>query len=266
MNTILSLAAILLAFVIAFLLIFSSPTMKEGAYRVLTAFMAKEGLVRYMATTTEGNRISDWLKWEEDQRFSREEIVLLSGQNLKTGTVLGKTLVGAAGAATAFAGNTGNGVMGAITVNGAAKVGTYKLVVIEPGANVGTFEVEDPDGKIIGRGAVATLFNTGGLSFTLADGATDFVSGDGFDIVVTGGTEKFKAYDPTATTGEQVAAAILCFDTDASAADTKCAAIVRHAILGKGGLTWGAGVTTAQHKTDAYLALKARGIQSRETA
>lgn len=88
-------------------------------------------------------------------------------------------------AATAYAGNTGNGVMGAVTVSAGAKIGTYKLTIVDPAANVGNFLVEDPDGITIGQGDVAAAFSAGGLAFTLADGATDFVAGDGFNIVVT---------------------------------------------------------------------------------
>ena len=80
--------------------------------------------------------------------------------------------------------NTGNGVMGAVTVAAGAKVGTHKIVIVEPGTNVGTFIHEDPDGMIVGKGVVASAYSGGGLSFTLADGAADFVSGDGFVITV----------------------------------------------------------------------------------
>jgi hypothetical protein len=37
----------------------------------------------------------------------------------------------------------------------------------------------------IGNGDVAVAFSAGGLAFTLADGATDFASGDQFTITVT---------------------------------------------------------------------------------
>jgi hypothetical protein len=97
----------------------------------------------------------------------------------------GNDWCGTTGAATAWTGNTGDGAMGAITVSAGTKVGTYKLVIIEPGSNVGTFIVYDPDGVPISKkGAVASAFSAGGLAFTLADGATDFAAGDGFDIVV----------------------------------------------------------------------------------
>lgn len=37
----------------------------------------------------------------------------------------------------------------------------------------------------IGDGVVGSAFSAGGLAFTLADGATDFVAGDSFTIAVT---------------------------------------------------------------------------------
>lgn len=87
--------------------------------------------------------------------------------------------------AAAWAGNTGNGAMGAVTVGAGAKIGTHKIVILEPGANVGTFAHYDPDGELVSvRGVVASAYSGGGLAFTLADGATDFAAGDGFDIEV----------------------------------------------------------------------------------
>ncbi len=91
------------------------------------------------------------------------------------------------GSATAGGSNTGNGTMGTITVSAGAKPGTYSLVITEPGSNAGKFEVRDPDGEFVGTGTVASAFSGGGLAFTLADGATDFISGDYFTIAVSGG-------------------------------------------------------------------------------
>lgn len=86
----------------------------------------------------------------------------------------------------AWAGNTGNGVMGAVTVSAGAQVGVHKFACIEPGANVGTFLHQTPDGVIQStRMTVAAAYSFAGLAFTLADGATDFISGDGFDITVS---------------------------------------------------------------------------------
>jgi hypothetical protein len=85
--------------------------------------------------------------------------------------------------------NTGNGVFGAVTVSAGAKIGGHVITMIEPGANVGTFIHEDPDGIIVGHGVVATAYSGGGLAFTIADGATDFVSGDQFTVTVSKATD-----------------------------------------------------------------------------
>lgn len=102
----------------------------------------------------------------------------------------GTDFCGSTATASAWSGNTGDGAMGAITVAAATKLGTHKITIVEPGANVGTFIHEDPDGILVSkRGVVASAYSGGGLSFTLADGATDFVAGDGFDIVVSKATD-----------------------------------------------------------------------------
>jgi len=106
---------------------------------------------------------------------------------------------GATASSAAFAGNTGDGAMGEVTVGANAKAGAYKLVIIEPAANAGKFQVEDPDGIIIGTGTVGVEYSIGThITFTLADGSTDFVAGDGFTITVaaagTGG--EFEVRDP----------------------------------------------------------------------
>jgi len=99
--------------------------------------------------------------------------------------IYGGTDWAASASAAAWTGNTGNGAMSAITVADGCKVGDWQLVIVEPGANVGTFILIDPDGNLNPeRGVVASAFDNGSLAFTLADGATDFVAGDGFTITV----------------------------------------------------------------------------------
>ncbi|MBL6852355.1 MAG: head decoration protein, partial [Alphaproteobacteria bacterium] len=59
---------------------------------------------------------------------SRDQITIASGQSLKAGTVLGKLLSSTSNAvSTAGGGNTGNGVMGTVSVGAGAIVGNYKL-------------------------------------------------------------------------------------------------------------------------------------------
>lgn len=100
------------------------------------------------------------------------------------GVIIGATF-GATGAAVAGSGNTGNGTMGAITVTAGAKAGVYTLEITGVAANAGSFRITDPDGVFVDDGDVAAIFSAGGLAFTLADGATDFVVGDSFAITTT---------------------------------------------------------------------------------
>lgn len=196
--------------------------------------------------------------------LTREAVILLSGAGVcLAGLVLGATLTAGAAVATALGTNTGNGAMGAITVTGGAKIGDYKLMVIEPAGNAGTFLVEDPDGVEIGHGNVAAAFTAGGLSFTLADGATDFVAGDSLTITVTGVT-KYAPYDPTATNGLQTAAAILWSGyRDASSADRRGVANVRGPMKVQAAeLIYGANVTTQNQQTAALAQLAKLGILS----
>lgn len=153
-----------------------------------------------------------------------------------SGTVLAQLTVGAASAA-AFAGNTGNGTMGSITVGKGAMPGAYRLVVIEPAANAGVFIVEDPTGKFVARGNVGSAFNAGGLSFTLADGATDFISGDGFTITVAAGTGKWVKYADAGAAGVETAAGILWNELDPVAGDIRATIIVRDAEVKASSLT-----------------------------
>jgi hypothetical protein len=200
--------------------------------------------------------------------FSREAITILAGSGaarpLTTGMVLGKRVTGTA-AATAGAGNTGDGAMGAITVSGAARRGRYKLLFLEPAADAGTFALFDPDGVLVLKGNVAVAFSAGGLAFTLADGPANFVAGDSFTIDVQVSAEKWLQLDVAATTGEAVAAGILGDDiTAADAVDNAGgAALVRGpAIVQAGELVWPAGISDA-NKANALLELSRLGIIAR---
>jgi hypothetical protein len=42
-----------------------------------------------MPVQTQSNSLGDWLKFEEDNLYSRDEVTVASGQNLATGTVVG---------------------------------------------------------------------------------------------------------------------------------------------------------------------------------
>jgi len=60
-----------------------------------------------MAAKTESNYLGDWLKFEEDNLYSRDQVTVASGQNLKTGTVVG--IVTATGKVTQLAPSANDG-------------------------------------------------------------------------------------------------------------------------------------------------------------
>lgn len=221
-----------------------------------------------MSILTEPQHAESFLISEGPHTFSRDNVVILAGSGavraLLAGMVIGKRTTGTA-AATADAGNVGNGVMGAITVSGSAKRGRYRLVIVEPAANAGAFLVFDPDGQLVGNGNVAAAFSKGGLAFTLADGATDFASGDAFTIDVQVSAEKWAQLDVAATTGEQRAAGILRADITApDGADISGGvAFVRGPVeVNATELVWPAGISAA-NKANALLELARLGIVAR---
>lgn len=222
-----------------------------------------------MPVQTERNYLGDWLKFEADNHYSRDIVTVLAGSGadraLLTGMVLGRISKGVAASA-AVAGNTGNGtITAAPAVGQAAKPGIYRVVCIEPAADGGKFAVEDPDGILIGVATVGVEFTTH-LTFTIADGAADFVAGDSFTITVAAGSGKVKQIDFAATDGSNAACGILLLDTTApDGTDRSGVAIVRNAIVSDNGITWPAGATENQ-KNAAIAQLKSAGILVRQGA
>lgn len=216
-----------------------------------------------MTTYAEPIRSYEALLSEGDGSISREAVTIVSGTGvLEAGTVIGKITTGTSASAAAFAGNTGNGTMGTITVSAGALVGAYQLTFIEPATDAGTFQVEDPTGKVIGTGNVAAAFSKGGLAFTLADGATNFVAGDGFTITVAAGSGKWAGYDDGNADGTQVAAGVLMQKVDATSTDVSATAIVRLAEVKKDQLQWIDAVDSTA-KAKAYTDLAAINIIAR---
>ena len=213
-----------------------------------------------MTVLTEGQHTGEFLVTEANGSLSRETVTVLSGQNLKPGHVLGKVAVGTATGA-AVSGNTGNGTIGTVSAGATAKAGVYTATCIEPAANGGTFTVEDPDGVNVGTALVGAAF-TGPVVFTIADGTTDFVSGDRFTITVAAGSGKYKEYNPANTDGSQTAVAILYAAVDATAADTEGVIVARHAEVNAAELIWFSGAD-ANQKTAGLAQLKTHDIVAR---
>lgn len=138
-----------------------------------------------MGVQTEKAHAGEFLISEASRTRSRDNIVYAASQTIVPGQLLSVILVGAlAAAAIAAAGNTGNGAIGAVTVDANAPLGRYVLTIIEPASNGGAFTLEGPDGVQLDPGKVGVAYN-GPINFTLADGATDFAAGDTIEIEVT---------------------------------------------------------------------------------
>jgi hypothetical protein len=196
---------------------------------------------------------------EANGNLSRDNGVLITGQNLGAGTVLGKITL--AGASETHAGNTGNGVMTIDVTNPVrqgARAGVYTATCIAAAANGGTFRVEDPDGNVMGDVEVGATFDDD-IKFVIADGSADFIVGDKFLITVAAGSGKYKILTPAAQDGSQTAAGILLAPVDATSADQACAVVARVAEVNSNELTWPGGIS-AGDKAAAIAKLAAADV------
>lgn len=221
-----------------------------------------------MTTLTETLHAGGFIVSEANGCRSRDQVTIGLSQTLLTAQVLGRAPVAASitSSAAADAGNTGNGVFtidATTPVLADAKNGVYRIVCIEPVANLGTFAVIDPKGVEIGRAIVGTAFATQ-IKFAIADGATDFVAGDAFSVTV--GIEDptdydYKAFDTTATDGCQRAAGVL-FNAVTTDGSTKKQAVAmrRSCELRASDLVWPASNLTAAQKAQAIQELADLGI------
>lgn len=178
---------------------------------------------------------------------SRDIVVLGGAAVILAGQVLGLKAGGVASAAAA-ATNTGNGAitMDATTpVLSGGQLGVYKATCTAVTANGGTFAVTDPAHNVLGNATVGTAFSNQ-IKFTIADGATDFVVGDEFDIDVIAVNGVYEALNFSASDGTQNATAISFATVDATAADQSGLVVIRDAEVNSGELIWPTGATPAQ--------------------
>jgi len=231
-----------------------------GAFAVFSKRTTRRLIVGIVgAVYTEPNYLSDIILHELDMDGSREQVTVLSGQNLTIGTVVGKVTM--AGVTETHAGNTGNGAMtiDAVTPRLAnCQLGVYKAVCILGVPGGGTFRVTDPKGNVLGDVVVGGTFESQ-IKFVIAAGAADFIEGDTFLITVAAGSGKIKILAPAALDGTQYAYGITIADYDASLADL---AGVLIAIAKTSRLVWPGGITAGE-KATAYAELAAKDITTR---
>jgi hypothetical protein len=206
---------------------------------------------------TEKNYAAEFLLSEGNGNISRANITLaITAFALAAGTLLAVSAFGAPVVAAKAGGNIGNGAltMDAVTpLLAGAKVGVYSVRCVAAAANGGTFEVQDPEGFVLGNVAVGAAF-ADDVKFAIADGATDFVVGDGFDITVSEGSGQYVAYDE-AKAPTMPACAVLYGPAPISAVTQRAVAIVRQAEVAEARLT---GLTAAARKALATRAIIVR--------
>ena len=220
-----------------------------------------------MTVLTEGKRLYDGLVGEAESpsRFSREEVIILSGENVSVLSVLGKVLKVIPTEGTADGGNTGGGTLTGVTGGDDTQIGTYTLTCITEATGGGTFKVEAPNGEALPDAVVGDAYANPQLNFTINDGDPDFAAGDIFTIAVTAGSGKCVPIDFDAVDGSQQAFGIAAGDYDASSADLKGVAFVRDAKFIESALVWPDGATSDQ-KNKALAELRTAGIITADAA
>lgn len=194
-----------------------------------------------MTTKTEAIHPGEFILSEAEGYRSRENVTVLSGQNLVAGAVIGKATVALT---VAEPGHTGTGD-GAITMDvttpvlAGAQVGTYTATCTHVDTAGGMFTVLDPNGICIGNVRVGDTF-ANQIKFVIADGSTDHAAGSKFTIVVTAGTGKVRALPKALDSldGTSKPYGVLVAPVDASGGDKPGVAIVRDAEVQSSLLTY----------------------------
>ncbi|MFU8832113.1 MAG: head decoration protein [Wenzhouxiangella sp.] len=144
-----------------------------------------------MTTLTEGRHAGEYLVSEPNGHQGRESVIVVTGQNLVAGAVVGRISKVQAAASNPAVVGTGNGTMTLVRGNKAVKTGNYVVTCITAVTNGGVFSVVDPDGVAL-PGLTLTVASGGStayvsdqIQFTITDGGTDFAVADKFTIAVT---------------------------------------------------------------------------------
>jgi hypothetical protein len=203
---------------------------------------------------------------EGNGNISRENIIVAESQTIDANELVARRAVPASITATATP-NDGNAAdAGALTmadpaVSSEVKDGVYRVTCIEPAVDAGTFQIEDPTGRMIGIVHAGEPYD-GEIKFTIGIGEADFVAGDGFEVKVQAIAEHYEhvAFDPDGADGSDVPVGMSIYPVTTGAGQTKKAsAISRLATLNGQNVAWPDDITDDQ-KTDAIQALAARNI------
>ena len=184
-----------------------------------------------------------------------EKQTVLSGQSVVRGEVVGRVTKDTTVTVTPGVGNTGDGVMGAVTLGQKALVGDYLLTCREAITDGGRFEVVDPNGNRLADLYAGAAYASAHINGTLAVGDTDFAADDTITITVAEGSKKIKAAASAAVDGSAEVWGIMAETVDASAADAE-GMVYTSGDFDENSLTLGAGLTVESIRET----LAARGI------
>lgn len=159
--------------------------------------------------------------------WSDETLQFPGADTYVEGTILARKQVADAVTAAADAGNTGDGTVTAASVVAGTVVpivGAYVLTCTTAVTNGGIFKLEDPNGGLIATGlemtagaGAATVFEVGGLTFTITDGATDFAAGDFFTLTVAADGD-LVIFATDGAGGAQIPLTVLTYEATATGA------------------------------------------------
>lgn len=156
-------------------------------------------------------------------------------------TLMAKQPVNIPTTMTADGGNTGDGTVTAVAAaaGGSPIVGSWELELITAIANGGVFKLTDPNGNIVDNNLVmtagaglATIFTVAGITFTVTDGAADFIVGDLFTLAVTA-NGKYVPFIPANVDGSEIPLAIFMGD-DIATADLVAGDVIDNPVLVNG--------------------------------
>lgn len=189
-------------------------------------------------------------------------VTIAQSQTLARGAAIGIVELGAV-TAVADAGNTGDGTCTALSIlpgAGTAVAGAYNLECVTAVTNGGIFKLEDPNGLLITNNLVmtagagtATIFEAGGLTFTLTDNTTDFADGDIFVVTVAAGSGQGVLLDKDATDGSNVIYGVLTRAVTTGVGETEVAPVDKTGKFNTNAVTFETGTAYTDIEADARL-------------
>lgn len=139
---------------------------------------------------TEGQHASEFLMGERADGGSRDNITVLSGQNLTAGYVVGRVKLGIGRVSIPTVVGTGTGTATLVFAGPEVELGNYVLTCTAAVAHGGVFSLTTPSGKSLptftmtpGSGGT-TAYTSRHINFSITDNG-DFVVGDVFTFVVS---------------------------------------------------------------------------------